>query len=35
MAIDSDDKSRVPFGTDPQSVRQRVEAMERCSSGCS
>jgi hypothetical protein len=29
MAIVSDDKLRLPLGTDPQSVRQRVEAMER------
>jgi hypothetical protein len=29
MAIASDSKLRVPLGTDPQSVRQRVEAMER------
>jgi hypothetical protein len=29
MAIASDNKLRVPLGTDPQSVRQRVEAMER------
>ncbi|MEO8454975.1 MAG: DUF4112 domain-containing protein [Sphingomicrobium sp.] len=29
MAMVNDDKLRVPLGTDPQSVRQRVEAMER------
>ena len=29
MAIVGDDKLPVPFGTDPQSVRQRVETMER------
>jgi uncharacterized protein DUF4112 len=28
MAVISDNKLRVPVGTDPQSVRQRVEAME-------
>ena len=29
MAIASDSKLRVPLGTDPQSVRERVEGMER------
>ena len=29
MPIASDDKFRVSLGTDPQSVRQRVETMER------
>jgi hypothetical protein len=29
MPIASDDKFRVALGTDPQSVRQRVETMER------
>ncbi|HEU5481580.1 MAG TPA: DUF4112 domain-containing protein, partial [Sphingomicrobium sp.] len=29
MATPKDDRARVPLGSDPASVRRRVEAMER------
>ena len=35
MAIVGNTKLPFPVGTDPQSVRQRVEAMERLLEACS